>query len=157
MFTHKDRKVLHEIRDEQKEIVHLLKLIYDLLRPMAATAGQIFQIGENMGTPAPGTITGTPLGGTSTFGIVFNGALQAGSVPQWSVTDPLISITPSADGMSVAVAAGAGDTNPSYVLTNTALSSDGVTTITTTATVPLLPAVTPPPTPATQGVITQLS
>jgi hypothetical protein len=141
MFTHKDRKVLHEIRDEQKEIVHLLKLIYDLLRPMAAEQFKISQEGFTM-------ITGVPAGGTGTFTespVPVGGLLQPGNVPVWTVDDALVSLTPSADGTSANVAVGASDTATSFNLTVSGVNSAGAP-ISTTVNVPILPAVAVPAT-----------
>ena len=106
-------------------------------------------------------ITGTPAGGTSTFSEspvqadgVTPGALQAGSVPTWTSTDPLVSITASSDGTSASVAVSASDTAASYPLTVSGVNSAG-TAISTTVTVPILPAVVPPPVPATSFSVSQ--
>jgi len=98
-------------------------------------------------------ITGTQVGGTSTFQAVPNGALQAGAPVVWSSSDPAITLTPVATdptGLTVQAVDTTGDTNASYTLTVTGTSSNG-SSITGTAQVPLLP------TPATAFTINQLS
>lgn len=121
------------------------------LRHNAATEGEITQI-TNGG--CMGDIVGLQPGGSDTFKIGFNGALQAGSVPTWESGDASVSLAPAADGMSVVVSLAASETNPSFGLTNRAVASDG-NPVVTTAGIPVLPATPPPPPPATQGTITQ--
>jgi uncharacterized membrane protein len=81
------------------------------------------------------TATGLPAG--TSFGTV---------VPTWSNSDETNStLTPSADGLSAALAVGAGaPVGGSTVVNVSATSPDGTITATGTATVPYLPTVTPP-------------
>jgi hypothetical protein len=110
----------------------------------------------------PGPIVGTPLGGTSTFGLEPVGAngqpglLQAGNIPAYTVDDPNVALTPSADGSSVAAAVAATDTATSYNVTVSGINSL-VVAISFTFNVPILPAVVPPEQPATTFAVTQLS
>ena len=75
----------------------------------------IKQKGETM-------ITGVPVGGSGTFQESFvptNAAMPAGSVLSvtWTVDDPLVTLTPSADGTSVVASVDIKDTATSFNLT----------------------------------------
>jgi hypothetical protein len=126
-----------------------LEAILGILRGTSpATSGTIRQLGGTMAG-----ITGTAVGGTSTFQVTWNGAMTAGAPVTWTSSDSSITLTPvSTDptGNTVQAVDAAGDTNPSYTLTVTGTASNG-TTVTATASVPLLAA------PATGGTIQQLS
>jgi len=98
-------------------------------------------------------ITGTKVGGTSTFQVVWNGGMTPGGAVTWTADDPGVTILPvptDPTGNSVTVTDAVADTLTQYVLTVTGTASDG-TKVSATATVPLLTA------PATGGVISQLS
>jgi hypothetical protein len=131
-----------------RRIFEVLERIRVLLEPSPARGGTIFQIGEaNM------AITGTKVGGTSTFVVVWNGGMTPGAPIVWTSSDPGNTLTPVASdptGNTIQVVDAAADALTSYTLTATGTASDG-TTVTATATVPLLTA------PATGGVISQLS
>ena len=99
-------------------------------------------------------ITGVQVGAVGKFTATFNGALQAGAVPKWQTGDTSITLTPSADGLSCEAAVAAGETLPSFGLTVTGVASDG-NTVTTTVSIPVLPATPPPPPPATAVTIDQ--
>jgi len=89
-----------------------------------------------------GVINGIQAGSSGSFTVstVPTGSqLQAGNIPQWSTPDSLVTLSPAADGLSVAVSVSASDTANSFDLTATAVSLDG-TNLTQTATVPILPA-----------------
>jgi hypothetical protein len=136
-------------------IAVLLEKIYGTLSKSTATEGQIIQLGGSMGTPAPGTINGVPLGGSGTFQFTPNGTI--GGVPVWSTGDPSVTLTPSADGMSCVASVSPTETLTGFGLSVAAVGANGV--FNTSAQVPVLPAVPPPPPPltATAGVITQIA
>jgi len=97
-------------------------------------------------------ITGTKVGGTSTFQVVWNGGMTPGAAVVWTSSDPgLTLVTDPTDttGNTVDATDAVADTLTSYTLTAAGTASDG-TAVTATATVPLLT------TPATGGVINQL-
>jgi hypothetical protein len=98
-------------------------------------------------------ITGTPVGGSSTFQVVPNGAMGT-AAPSWTVAgDPSITLSPSPDGDVTKIVAtdASGDTNTSYTLSVSWVNSAG-TTLTASVSVPILPAA-----PATSLTINQLS
>jgi hypothetical protein len=118
------------------------------LAPPAATGGKIIQLGENM------AITGTKVGGTSQFQVVWNGGMTPGAAVVWTSNDLGIVITPLGSdptGNTIQVVDAVADANTSYTLDVSGTASDGTAVKATTATVPLLTA------PATGGVINQLS
>jgi|SRR5271154_238730 len=129
----------------------------------AATQFKLTQQGESMGA-----ILGTAIGGQSVFAAaplqadgVTAGTLQAGNIPAWSSTDANVTITASADGSQATVALAATETATTYVLTVSGINSDG-NAISTSFTIPVLPAVVAPPPPppdtaATQFGLSQLS
>lgn len=117
------------------------------MRPSAATHVTIRQHGGiNM-------ITGVLNGGSGKFQATFNGALQPGSVPSWSVSDPSVVIAPSADGLTCDAAVPAGAPIEAFALSVTGISSNG-SGVTTSVAVPVL---APPPIPATSVVIDQIA
>ena len=81
---------------------------------------------------ASGTFTASPvnsLGAPAT--------LPAGVIPVWTASDATVVLTPSADGLSCAVAVPGADTGTSFTLTATATMPDK-TTPTGTGAVPIL-------------------
>lgn len=98
-------------------------------------------------------ITGIVNGGSGKFQATFNGALQPGSVPSWSVSDPSVVIAPSADGLTCDAAVPGGAPIEAFTIAVAGLSSNG-TSVATSATVPVL---APPPIPATSVVIDQIA
>ena len=80
-------------------------------------------------------------------------ALQKGAVPVWTADDPNVTLTPSADGLTVSAATVVTDTATTFNLTITGINSAGAT-ISDTAAVAL---VQPAPVPATGFTIAQLS
>lgn len=93
-------------------------------------------------------ITGIVKGQTGTFTetpLPAGGALQAGNIPVWTSDDSLTTLTPSADGTSVAVATSASDPATQFNLTVSGVASDG-TAISSTAIVPLTPSAVVPAT-----------
>ena len=98
-------------------------------------------------------ITGVQVGGSGNFTATPNGALQAGSVPAWSSDDPNVSIAPAGDGLSATVNLSSAETGSAFNLTVSGVNSAGAT-ISTTVSVPVLPA---PPPPATGFDIEQSS
>ena len=100
-------------------------------------------------------ITGTPVGGSSSFQVTWNGAMAPGTPDVWSVDDPNVTLSPdtSGDPTIIDAADSSTDTATLYNLTVTATNSAGQP-VTATAQVPLIP---PPPTPASGGTINQVS
>lgn len=97
-------------------------------------------------------ITGVLIGGSGKFQATFNGALAAGAVPSWTA-DPSVTITPAADGLTCDVAVPAGSTITAFGLAVAGISSDGNNVATSVN----VPALTPPPAPATAVVIDQIA
>jgi hypothetical protein len=119
------------------------------LAPPVATGGKIIQLGEK-----DMAITGTKVGGTSQFQVVWNGGMTPGAAVVWTSNDPGIVITPLGSdltGNTIQVVDAVADANTSYTLDVSGTASDGTAVKATTATVSLLTA------PATGGVINQLS
>lgn len=140
------REELHGIHEAARCLCHEFKRLNEFLR--AAKSFEIKQLGGSM------AITGIVLGATGTFTETpspAGGALQSGNVPVWTSDDTLTTLTPSADGTSVAVATSASDTATSFNLTVSGVASDG-TAISTSVNVPLLP---PAVVPATGFTINQ--
>jgi hypothetical protein len=123
-FNHKDRRRLERIE-------HLVWRIYQSLQqPKVPDGVQITQIVK--GATAM-SITGTNVGGTSTFeadallaGVADPAGFPAGTVDTWSISpaDPLVTLGPDSGPDvneagtldQVVVSVGAGDTNASYGL-----------------------------------------
>ena len=136
---------LFEIRRREKEIARILR---QLVLNESATGFVIFQEeGELIHM-----ITGVPLGGSGSFSATPNGALQSGNVPSWTASDPAAVLTPSADGLSCGVAIPAADTTTSFTLIVSGVNSAGTSISSTSANIPVLPAV---PVPATAFDIEQ--
>ena len=95
-------------------------------------------------------------GNAGVFQVVPNGALAAAPAISWSVDDTAnvtLSGSPDADPTKIIATVLATDSNPTFTLTVTALSSSG-TTLTDSQVVQVSPA---PPAPATSLTIVQLS
>lgn len=156
------RKIEHGImRDEEKEI-SLLALILSVLKRIekrlegggiTPTGIAITQVNANKVSQgdqampitgivkgAPGTFTETP----TPAGTVF----PAGTTFTWTSDDPLTTLTPSADGTSVAVATTASDPATSFNLTCTSSFTDPATgtVVAGKVNVPLMPAQVQTPT-----------
>jgi hypothetical protein len=141
-FNRMELLVLH--REIAVSLRNIAFCLCKLVLPSPALGFKIQQQaeGESM------AITGVPVGGTGTFVAVTappGSALQAGSIPVWTVDDTLVSITPSADGFSVNASVGAADTAASFNLTISGVSSNG-SAISTVTNVPILPAAVVPAT-----------
>ena len=143
-------------QQELKDILQLCRANYELLGDIyeivrRATGGQILQVigGRAM------AITGTQVGGKSSFQVTWNGAMAPGTPDTWTVDDPNVTLSPDASGDPTIIDAAdaSTDTATVYNLTVTANNSAGQL-VTATAQVPLIPL---PPTPATGGTINQLS
>jgi hypothetical protein len=144
------QKQLVEIELEKARFLHEIAMcVCKLVVPLPAKGFKISQLGgQGM------AITGIPIGGMGSFKAVTDppeSALQAGNIPVWTSDDPLSSLTPSADGLSVNVAVANTDTGTSLNLTISGIASDG-TAISTVTNVPLLPAAV---TPAKGFVVSQ--
>lgn len=99
-------------------------------------------------------INGILTGSSGKFQVTYNGALQLGAVPQWSAGDPDVALAPAADGFTCDVGIpAAGLATPSFILSATATSSDGSMVVASAG----IPVLTPPPAPATAGVIDQIA
>jgi hypothetical protein len=136
--------------------------------PTAFAINQVAPVaqGDSMSTP-PVTptpqILGITLGNVGTFNTIVTApsgaAFPAGTQFQWASSDPLTTLTPSADTTSVAVATTTSDTATSLTLTCTStFTPPGASApLSATATVPLnAPAPPPVPTP-TAFAINQVS
>lgn len=97
-------------------------------------------------------ITGTKVGGSSVFNVVWNGGMTPGAAVVWTCPDdPGISFVPVASdvtGNTVTATDVAADALTQYTLNVAGTASDG-SAVTATAVVPLLT------TPATGGTINQ--
>lgn len=117
------------------------------MTPIAATHATIRQHGGCE------MITGIVSGQSGKFSVTYNGALQPGAIPQWSASDQAIALAPLSDGLTCDVGVPAGLSLPSFTLSAAATSLDG-NSVVASASVPVL---TPPPVPATAGVIDQIA
>ena len=152
-FLHDIRTELQILNQAVRNLVLTGQAILSILKsvPIPATGGTIFQIkgGQKM------AITGTPVGGSSSFQVTWNGAMAPGTPENWAVDDPNVTLSPDSSGDPTIVDAtdAATDTAAIYNLTVTANNSAG-SSVMATAQVQLIP---PPPTPATGGTINQLT
>lgn len=140
-FPTRDRQVEHILWDILYELRQIHK---ELARPVAS-----FKIiGDDMNiNPGQSTVlTAVPLDASGAPTV-----LPAGDVPNWSASDvSQISVTPSADGLSLSVTVNATATASTVVFTIT----DGkITTATGTFSLTITP-VTPPPNPVASFSIT---
>lgn len=148
-LDHETREDLHCICHSLREIVALL---HQLVHTPAATGFTVTQIGAGM--PTNNSIVAGTVGTFQEVPFPAGSALQAGSIPVWTVDDTAnVTLTPSADGTSVAAAVSATDPNPSFNLTVSGIASDG-TAISMVTNVTVTPAAV---TPATGFTVTQLS
>ena len=144
-FDDDTRHDLASIAFSLREIVALLRSL--VVQPIAS-GFKITQMGAPMGV-----INGIVVGGTGTFVETVLPAGATATAITWSADDPLVTLTPSADGTSVSAATQATDTAPSFNLTVSGTNSAGAA-ISTTVNVPLLAA---PPPVATGFDVTQTS
>lgn len=153
MFDHEQNKILRTIEEELDGIRHELREIVHVLRELVVHVVPAVSFHITQGDTSM-AITGVPAGGQDTFfetPVPAGGQLQPGSIPSWTVDDAAVTLLPSADGTSVLVQVAAGDTNASFNLTVSGVSSNG-TPINGTTSVPILPAAG---TPATGFTIDQ--
>jgi hypothetical protein len=172
---HKDLKELHRIDEELKRIEATDERILSDLDTLVAAAlhvplsvtiyqrdqqqhqQQHQQQQQHRQGDQQMAITGINAGGNNSFGVTTSPAgsvFAAGTTLVWSVDDTAdISLTPSADGLSVATACSATPVQTSCSLTFTATPTTGPV-VTATVNVPILPAAVPVPTSVT---INQLS
>lgn len=146
--SRREAEALERIADLIEEHVDkYLDRIADLLERFLFPAARGFQILQTIGGINV-AITGIVLAATGVFAETLTpvgGALQAGSIPKWSADDPMVSLTPSADGTSCAVATSAADTATSFNLTVSGVNSAGAA-ISSSVNVPLLPVAAVPAT-----------
>jgi hypothetical protein len=148
MSEQREERQIHLLERILGELAHIRRVL-DKEVEEPATGGTIFQIEQGERE----MITGTKIGGTSVFVVTWNGGMTPGAAVTWTSSDPGNTLTPVASdptGNTIQVVDAAADTLTSYTLTVTGTASDG-TTVTATATVPLLTA------PATGGTINQSS
>src|ERR1700690_2592303 len=134
-IEHTEHQELAELRRIRHDLDLLVSVLVHHIPPQ--TGFTIYQ-GDHM------SITGIVVGATGTFAATVlpaGAVIPAGSVPVWTTSDTSnTSLTPSADGMSVAVAtSAAAPVGGSFILTIT--NQDG--TFPTPVTVPYLPAAPP--------------
>lgn len=128
-----------EVVEEAIEIC-LLRDIKELLQAIlhfvgAAKGFKIYSlIGGNMQADIKPTVKGTVANFVSTLDPAGSVA-QAGLIPTWKTTNPLVTLTPSADGFGVAAATTASDTAAGYDLTESGFDDKG-NPISTTVNVP---------------------
>jgi len=143
--------VLRVIHDEQRDELALLRQILDALEEVA-TSGTITQLDEENKTMA--AITGTKVGGSSVFQVVWNGAMTPGAPVVWSCPDDpgisFVAVSTDPTGNTVTATDVTADALTKYTLNVAGTASDG-TAVQATAVVPLLAA------PATGGTINQVS
>jgi hypothetical protein len=101
-----------------------------------------------------GVILGIAAGATAEFDLSplpVGSSLEAGNIPTYTQDNStdVSELSVAADGMSFSATAAAAPVAASFNVTAKALSSDGVTQLTATFNIPLIPAVAPPPVPAT--------
>ena len=138
--------------------------IESILSPNAVSTGfGLNQIqGGSMAAKAKGVLTGVPVGGSGTFQEsplpVGSAGLQTGTVPSYSVDDPLVTLSASPDGdpTKVVASVGAGDTGTSFNMTVSGTNTLG-NPISSVFNIAILPAVTPPPVPSTGFDLNQLA
>ena len=153
-----ERKELNEERREVRLLEEIRDLLYQFLFPLPKS----FKI-QQENTMSAGTITGTPVGTTSTFTatpVPANAVDPVGAVRLWSTSDTVnTALTPSADLTAVSVAAAASaPVGGNYILTYTDTSASG-TLIATSGpiTVPFLAGTGTSGNPPTDFVINQTS
>lgn len=148
------------MNDERREAEALERIADDfdkLLVRLSGPAATGLSIQQDIGG-LMGAIQGIIKGSTGVFtGVPVPAGSSITGVPTWSADDPNVSLTPSADGSSVAVATSTTDTASSFNLTQNAVSSNGNPITSGPVNVPLLPATPPPPVPATSMDVTQIS
>ena len=145
--------LIRKVNNVELRLIQIEQQLLQILAILGTTApamgGKIQQLGE-----IDMAITGTKVGGTSKFQVVWNGGMTPGAAVTWKSNDAGIVITPDptdATGNTVNVTDAVLDANTSYTLDVSGTASDGSAVSATTATVPLLAA------PATGGTINQLS
>lgn len=153
----------HPPRDE--DTFELLLMIFREVRDINWQLGKMFeylvhkeihyfhivQLGDSM------AISGVQPGLTGTFAATpqpVGAVLPSGVVPVWTVDNPLVTLTPAADGLTVIAALDASITGDTFNLTVTATLADGSTPSGTVA-VPILPTPPPPPQEVTGFTIDQ--
>lgn len=122
----------------------LLKEIVQLLTNSGNVPAKGFKIVQNGGI-MQADITGIVKGQVGNFSSTTDptgSLLQPGNVPVFTSDNPLTTMTPSADGFSVAVATSVDDPETSFNLTESGVNSLG-TPISTTINVPLTVAAVP--------------
>jgi hypothetical protein len=92
---------------------------------LAARTGAQTMSTKIVDPPTQPPLTGISPGGTGTFTLSpfdQNGnpiQQPSGQVPQWSVDDSTLTVTPSTDGLTCSITVPAGDTSPSFNITVT--------------------------------------
>jgi len=127
---HGDEGQINRIEQQEKQelreldrIEHEVEEIEEQLHGKAAKSFKITQFGGIM--PTNNSITPGSIGNFTAVTSPAGSTLQAGSVPVWTSDNALTSLTPSSDGMSVAVATSSSDVAPSFNLTISGVSSNG--------------------------------
>jgi hypothetical protein len=156
------RSELRDIRSDQKDQDALLNEILDTLAPVS-TGFDLTQInGGSMASKAKGVLTGVQVGASGTFQEsplpVGSLGLQTGTVPTYSVDDPLVTLSASPDGdpTKVVAAVAATDTGASFNMTVSGTNTTG-TAISSVFNIAILPGTTPPPVVSTGFDLNQLS
>jgi hypothetical protein len=135
--SHKNKKILEEIREGVAWCIETTRCIHEdvkrLLRWIALRKIHIKQIGGH------GMNFSIVAGTTGSFAAVLsppNGAQAPGTVPQWSASDPSVTLNPSTDGLTCDASVPLSDTAASFDLKVSAVSSDpAVGTVSSTHTI----------------------
>lgn len=147
------KKLLEEIRDGVEWCRKELRCIHEdlkrILRWIALKKIDFIQLG---GCDMNFSIVAGTKGSFSAVLTPAGGAQAAGTVPQWSASDPSVTLTPSADGLTCDVAVPLSDTAANFDLEISAVSSDP--TIGTVKAQHLITVTqpTPPPPTALTGI-----
>jgi hypothetical protein len=140
---HHERRLLETIAEEVRRI---REDVERLLRHIALTEIEFIQVeGDDM--PTNFTIAAGTSGHFVAVLTPPNGLMNG--VPQWASSDPAVVLTPAANGLSCDAAVPATDTNPSFDLTLTAVSSDPTITVAPAVHTITIMQPVPPPTPLT--------
>jgi len=117
------RNAAGRIADAFEELLELLKRLSE---PRAAQGFTFKNTGDKAMPTNFTVVPGQPFQVTASP-IPTGGALQAGSIPVWTVDDASVTLTPDATGLVVNGTTLATDAAPSFNLTLTGINSVGVT------------------------------
>lgn len=142
------QKILKEIRDGVEWCKKELRCIHEdlkrILRWIALKKIDFIQLG---GCDMNFSIVAGTKGSFAAVLTPASGAQAPGTVPQWSASDPSVTLTPSADGLTCDADVPLSDAAASFDLKVSAVSSDpAVGTVSATHTITVTQPTPPPPT-----------